>query len=223
MEQSRVALITGGTSGLGYELVKTFLEAGWEVATCGRRKAIIDRLKSEGADNFVADVCDISIDSSVAVFLREVEEKFGRIDLLVLNAASLGPVPLPLISDISIKDLRMTFETNFFGNFQFLKRALPLMKKNGKIIHITSDAATTPYKGWGAYASSKAAFDMIIKILNTELSSDKITAAVFDPGDMDTEMHRRAIPSDASSLKDPRDAARDLYFRIVEKGGILND
>ena len=215
MDEKKVAVITGGTSGLGKETVKLFIERGWKVATCGRRRARIDLLNSEGNDNLLADICDISIDSSTSLFINKVERKFGGIDILILNAAALGPVPLPEVPNISLKDLRMTFETNFFGNFQFLKRALPLLRDGGKIIHVTSDAATTPYPGWGAYSSSKIAFDMLLKILDKELISRKISAFSFDPGDMDTDMHRTALPADTSDLKDPRAAAIELFEKVT--------
>lgn len=208
---------------MGYELVKTFLKEDWAVATCGRRKAIIDRMNSDGNDDLLAEICDVAIESSVVVFLREVAREFGGINLLVLNAAALGPTPLPEISNMNLKDLRMTFETNFFGNFQVLQRALPLMRTEGKIVHITSDAATVPYPGWGAYSSSKVAFDTIIKILDKEPSPKNIRAFTFDPGDMDTEMHHKAIPDDISHLKDPKDAAKELYLLITGKEKMVID
>lgn len=211
-------VITGGTSGLGHESVKAFLAGKWNVATCGRRRSIIDRMNSDGNENLLAEVCDIRIESSVAIFLRAIERRFGRIDLLILNAAALGPVPLPEIKNLEINDLRMTFETNFFGNFQLLKRALPLMNSGGKIVHVTSDAASTPYSGWGAYSSSKIAFDMLLKILDKELANRSIRAFSLDPGDMDTDMHHAAIPGDSANLKDPRIAAKELFEKLASKG-----
>jgi NAD(P)-dependent dehydrogenase (short-subunit alcohol dehydrogenase family) len=219
MNEKKVVVITGGTSGLGLETVKLFLGSGWKVATCGRRKARIDKLNSEGNPNLLADICDISIDSSSALFLKEVEQSFGRIDILILNAATLGPIPLREVSDLNIMDLRMTFEINFFGNFQFMRMALPLLRDGGKIVHITSDAATTPYPGWGAYSSSKIAFDLLLKILDKEIASRRITAFSFDPGDMDTPMHRAALPDDKLNLKDPRIAARELFEKVTDKEG----
>ncbi len=176
-------------------------------------------MNSEGNPNLLADICDISIDSSIAFFLKKVEQSFGRIDILILNAATLGPIPLREISDLNIIDLRMTFEVNFFGNFQFLRMALPLLRDGGKIVHITSDAATTPYPRWGAYSSSKVAFDMLIKILDKEVVSRRITAFSFDPGDMDTPMHHAALPDDKSDLKDPIIAARELFEKITDQEG----
>ncbi len=219
MNPKYTAIITGGTSGLGFETVKVLDRKGWRVATCGRRNAIIERIKKDSDNRILAEVCDIRIDSSISLFLGKVEDAFKGIDVLVLNAADIGPVPLPTIENLETRDLRMTFETNFFGNFNFLKLALPLMRDGGIVVHITSDAAKEPYPGWAAYSSSKAAFDILIKILNEELKARRIKAFSFDPGDMNTAMHHLAIPDDRSPLKDPKVSAEELFMEIRKRVG----
>jgi NAD(P)-dependent dehydrogenase (short-subunit alcohol dehydrogenase family) len=218
METKKSMVITGGTSGLGNELMNAFLNEGWTVAVCGRRKERIEKIRREN-DNVLAEICDIRIEPAIALFLEKVKMEFGGIDVLILNAAGIGPLPLPKIEDLRIEDLRLIFETNFFGNFNFLKYSLPLLRKGGMVIHITSDAATTPYPGWGAYSSSKAAFDTIIRILNVELEEKRIKALSYDPGDMDTEMHHIALPEDRSPLKSPKDAASVLLREIIGRLG----
>jgi NAD(P)-dependent dehydrogenase (short-subunit alcohol dehydrogenase family) len=218
METKKSMVITGGTSGLGNELMNAFLNEGWMVAVCGRRMERIEKIRREN-DNVLAEICDIRIEPAIALFLEKVKMQFGGIDVLILNAASIGPLPLPKIEDLRIEDLRLIFETNFFGNFNFLKYSLPLLRKGGMVIHITSDAATTPYPGWGAYSSSKAAFDTIIRILNAELEEKRIKALSYDPGDMDTEMHHIALPEDRSPLKSPKDAASVLLREIMGRLG----
>jgi len=121
------------------------------VAVCGRRMERIEKIRREN-DNVLAEICDIRIEPAIALFLEKVKMQFGGIDVLILNAASIGPLPLPKIEDLRIEDLRLIFETNFFGNFNFLKYSLHLLRKGGMVIHVTSDAATTPYPGWGAYS-----------------------------------------------------------------------
>ncbi len=219
METERTIVITGGTSGLGYEVMNAFLNAGWKVAVCGRRKWIIEKIRREHNELVLAEICDIRIESSISIFLNKVERKLGGIDVLILNAASIGSLPLPKIENLGIEDLRLTFETNFFGNFNFLKYSIPMLRDGGMVVHITSDAATTPYPGWGAYSSSKAAFDTIIRILNVEMKERKIQAFSYDPGDMDTEMHHMALPDDRSPLKSPKDAASALLREIMGRIG----
>jgi NAD(P)-dependent dehydrogenase (short-subunit alcohol dehydrogenase family) len=212
-------VITGGTSGLGYEIMNTFLNEGWKVAVCGRRKAEIEKIKREHYNSILAEICDIRIEAAISLFLNKVKTELGGIDVLILNAATIGPLPLPKVEDLRIEDLRMTFETNFFGNFNFLKYSLPLLREDSMIIHITSDAATVPYPGWGAYSSSKAAFDAIVRVLNVELKERKIQAFSYDPGDMDTEMHHKALPNDLSPLKNPKDVSKALLREIMRRLG----
>ncbi|KAA8922157.1 SDR family oxidoreductase [Thermoplasma sp.] len=220
MENKRNAVITGATSGLGFELMNALPDDGWNVAVCGRRKNLIDEIRKRQDRRILAEVCDIRVEQSIVLFLKKVERELGEIDLLVLNAATIGPLPLRRLEELKLEDLRWTFETNFFGNFNFMKHSLPLLREYSLIIHITSDAATVPYPGWGPYSSSKAAFDMLIKILNEELRDRHISAFSFDPGDMDTEMHRSALPEDRSPLKDPKVAASDLVQEIRRRSAV---
>ncbi|PYB68180.1 hypothetical protein DMB44_05515 [Thermoplasma sp. Kam2015] len=217
MSAEKSIVITGGTSGLGYEIMNAFLNAGWNVAICGRRKAEIEKIRSKRNGQLIAEICDIRIESSISIFLNKVKMEYGGIYVLILNAATIGPLPLPKVEELRIEDLRMTFETNFFGNFNFLKYSIPLLKDGGIVVHITSDAATVPYAGWSAYSSSKAAFDAIIRILNVELTERKIQAFSYDPGDMDTEMHHMALPEDRSPLKNPKDVAGKLLDEVMER------
>lgn len=207
-------LVTGGTSGLGGALVDVFLQNGWKVSTCGRRRSIIDEMKNAYGERICAMVCDLRVDSFVSAFLNEVQEKMGGLDVLILNAGTIGQVPLPTVEEMDLKGLRMMFETNFFGNVSFLKKSLPLLRNGGLVVHITSDSAIRPYKRWGAYASAKAAMDILIKILDLELEDRNIRALSIDPGDMNTEMHRLAIPDDTSPLKNPMDSAQEVFRKI---------
>lgn len=218
--EQKNAIITGGTSGLGMHLVKLFLDRGWKVATLGRRQKELDKLKQRYPEgNLIAVQCDIRIESQVSNFIESAMKELGSVDLCVLNAGTLGPSELPRVSALDTVDLRMTFETNFFANFNLLKGALGL--KNGRIaiVHVTSDAVKGMYPGWGAYGASKAAMDFIVSTLQNESDSSEIEAFSFDPGDMDTEMHHLALP-DEEGLKDPAESAQELYELVRERGGI---
>ncbi|HKJ96466.1 MAG TPA: SDR family oxidoreductase [Thermoplasmataceae archaeon] len=217
MSTERAAFITGGTSGLGNSLVRLFLDNGWKVATCGRRKNLLDELARDHGDDLLALACDIRFDNHLDSVIERIEEKWGSIDLIVLNAGEVGPVPLPEVYGTTLMDLRKTMETNFFANFNIIRKFAGLMKNPSLIAHITSDASSSPYPGWGAYGSSKAAMDQLIRILDEESKCSGINAFSFDPGDMRTEMHRKAIPEDdPDSLKEPDVSALEL-FSIVEK------
>ncbi len=215
-ERKNNVMITGGTSGLGRSLVKLFVSEGWNVATLGRRSDLLERLTGEfPEESLLAVQCDIKVESQLRSFFSKVEEKFGFIDVAILNAGTLGPSNLPVLTGLSLLDLRMTFETNLFANFNVLRKSLDLRRKKQIVVHVTSDAVNGKYPGWGAYGASKTAMDFLISTLQNEMDPDQVRAVSFDPGDMDTEMHRLALPDDVS-LKDPDDSAKEL-FELVEK------
>ena len=88
------------------------------------------------------------------------------------------------------------------------------------MINITSDAAVTPYAGWGAYGMSKAALSQMSRIWNEELREHGVRVEVFDPGDMDTPLHALAVPeADPATLKKPSDSARELLELIAAAAG----
>lgn len=215
-ETGKNIIITGGTSGLGRSLVNLFLEKGWNVSTLGRRSKELDMLKSQHpGDNFLAIPCDIRVESQVKNFFQQYRDRFHNVDVAILNAGTLGPAKLPEISNLDLIDLRMTFETNFFANFSVIKEILGLKAGNQTIVHITSDVVLGKYPGWGAYGASKAAMDFLVDTLEEESASVGLRTFTFDPGDMDTEMHRLALPDD-KDLKDPAESARELYNIIAE-------
>ena len=218
-EKRNTILITGGTSGLGRSLVRLFLERGWNVATLGRRSSLLEKLSEEfPGDNLLAIQCDINVASQLTGFFTEVKGAFGAIDATILNAGTLGPSKLPEISELSLIELRMTFETNLFANFNIIRESLALREGRQILVHVTSDAVKGLYPGWGAYGASKAAMDFIIGTLQKESCTNEVVAVSFDPGDMDTEMHRKALPDD-KDLKDPGVSTVEL-FNLVTKLGV---
>jgi len=134
----------------------------------------------------------------------------GPIDLLVHNASTLGPTPLRLLLDTECEDLQHVLETNLIGPFR-LSRVIAgsmALRKTGTIVHISSDASVNAYERWGAYAVSKAALDHLSRIWAAELGGRGGRVLSVDPGEMDTLMHRRALPNaDPSTLASPDQVA----------------
>ncbi len=219
----KTVLITGGTSGLGRELVRVFLENGWNVGTFGRRSQLVKELKSEnGSENLLIQQCDITLSNQIDLFLESLWSRFEHVNLVILNAGALGPTPLKPFRELNLDAFREVYETNLFANVSLIKK---LMKhsdmEHTTFVHVTSDAGSTPYATWSPYGSSKAAMDFVIRIINIENQNTGFRAFSFDPGDMNTEMHRQALPDDKpESLRNPAESALELYD-IIRKGDYI--
>jgi NAD(P)-dependent dehydrogenase (short-subunit alcohol dehydrogenase family) len=215
----RVA-ITGGTSGLGLALVKLFSERGARVAFVARdaqRVAAVAR-STPGTHGLVGDV---SLKRDIYPLALQITAALGGLDVLVNNASHLGPVPLALLADTECEDLETALATNLLGPFRLTKAllgALGASARDGRparVINITSDAAVTPYPGWGAYGASKAALAHLSSIWNEELRAHGVQVMAIDPGDMDTPLHALAVPeADPATLKRPALAAREIVALI---------
>src|SRR5215468_10487106 len=189
----RVA-ITGGTSGLGLALVRELLGRGARVAFVARtpgRVAEVTRTHA-GVHGIVGDV---SVKNDIHPIAVQIVGELGGLDVLVNNASDLGPTPLRLLADTDCEDLERALATNLLGPFRLTKAVLGALTasaregRGGVVLNISSDAALTPYPGWGAYGASKAALHHISRIWNAELAEQGVRLLSLDPGDMDTPLH----------------------------------
>jgi NAD(P)-dependent dehydrogenase (short-subunit alcohol dehydrogenase family) len=179
-----VALITGGSAGLGQALVEALTAEDWTVITDARDG---DRLAAVGGPTLtrvVGDVADPDHRSALAV---EVE-RLGRLDLLVHNASTLGPVPLRSLRDVSQQDLARTWQVNAAAPLALTCALLPWLRAAaGVVIALSSDAAIEHYPTWGAYGASKAALDHLTLTLGAE--EGLTTYAVHAPGRLPRRRH----------------------------------
>ena len=219
----RVA-VTGGTSGLGLALVEAFAARGDAVAFVARDAANVRRVAARvtGSHGIVGDV---SRKADIHAIALQIGGALGGLDVLIHNASSLGPVPLALLADTECEDVEAALATNLLGPFRLTKALLGLLSSSARdagvagprslVVNVTSDAAVTPYAGWGAYGASKAALLHMSRIWHEELVPHGVGVIAVDPGDMDTPLHAAAVPdADPAALKRPRDAARELIARI---------
>ena len=217
----RVA-VTGGTSGLGLALVQDLRRTGAEVAFLARHG---DRVREVARDipGTHGIVGDVARKTETHVLAGRILAALGGLDVLIHNASSLGPVPLALLADTECEDLEIALATNVLGPFRLTKAllgALTASAREGRaalVIHVVSDAALTPYCGWGAYGASKAALWHLGRIWDEELKVHGVHMHAIDPGDMDTPLHALAVPdADRASLKRPETSAREIVAHIEE-------
>ena len=218
-EGLRVA-ITGGTSGLGFALVKALRERGAHVAFVARHPPRVRELAQQ-LDGTHGIAGDVSRKDETHPLALRITATLGGLDVLINNASSLGPVPLALLADTDCEDLEEALATNLVGPFRLTKAllgALTAAAREGRpalVVNISSDAAVTPYAGWGAYGASKAALLHLSRIWDEEVRPHGVRVLSVDPGDMDTPLHAQAVPdADPATLKQPHDAAEEILALI---------
>ena len=195
----RVALVTGGTRGIGREIAATMARCGARVAVSGRdaaRAADTASALGGGARGFAADVARIA---DVQRMIGEVEEAFGAIDILVNNA---GITRDNLLMRLRDEDWDAVLQTNLTGAFAATRAATRGMMKRrwGRIINITSVVGITGNKGQANYAASKAGLIGFTKAVAKELASRNILANAIAPGFIETDMTAELSPEARASL-----------------------
>jgi NAD(P)-dependent dehydrogenase (short-subunit alcohol dehydrogenase family) len=205
--------ITGGTSGLGRALVGEWRARGTAVAFVARRSEGIRQVAGELPGTF-GIAGDVARKDDIYPMATQILGALGGLDVLVNNASSLGPVPLALLGDTACEEFEAALATNLLGPFRLTKALLGALAasardgRGGVVVNIISDAAITPYPGWGAYGASKAALAQMSRIWNEELRAEGVRVLTIDPGDMDTPLHAQALPdADPATLLRPAEAA----------------
>ena len=203
----RVAIITGGSRGLGATLATDLVGDGWTVVVDARDAATLAataaRIRTDAitGGRLIEVAGDVS-DAAHRTALVQTARAAGSLELVVNNASVLGPSPLHHLGEHPLDALGQIFDVNVVAPLGLIQLALPDLRHNrGTVIDVSSDAAVEGYEGWGGYGSSKAALDQLSKVLAAEENNVRIYA--FDPGDMRTEMHQQAFPGEDISDRPP--------------------
>ncbi|TYK50795.1 SDR family NAD(P)-dependent oxidoreductase [Actinomadura decatromicini] len=206
---ARTALITGASRGLGLALARALARDGWRVVADARDA---DALKA-ALGEIDGDVTAVPGDVTDPAHRAELVRAAGSgLDLLVNNASTLGPTPLPRLADLAVADLADTFATNVLAPLALIQDVLPRLRgRRGAVLNITSDAAVEGYAAWGGYGASKAALEQLSNVLAAEEPDVAVWWA--DPGEMNTAM-LRAAGEDADAAPPPEEAAAAL-LRLV--------
>jgi NAD(P)-dependent dehydrogenase (short-subunit alcohol dehydrogenase family) len=216
-----VAIITGASRGFGRALARSFAIDGWNLVLDARRPEELETARAEfaalGAEVIALAGNVNSADHRVA--LIESARGLGSLDLLVNNASTLGPSPLPLLESYDLGELRAVYEVNTLAPLALIQLALPLLKRShGTVVSLTSDAAVEAYEGWGGYGSSKAALDQLHRVLAQEVT--EVQFYTFDPGDMRTEMHQAAFPGQDISDRPEPEAVVPAMRSLLDSGAL---
>ncbi len=222
------AVVTGGSRGLGRALGAELARAGARVVLVARDRGPLDeavaaiRARGGEAHGVVADVGaelpardggDSGTNDDATAIAGQAAALVGSVDLLINNASTLGPVPLRLLLDTDCEDLSRALAVNLVGPFRLTKAIVGAMvlRGQGTVLNISSDAGVEAYERWGAYGASKAALDHLTRTWAAELAGTGVRVLAVDPGEMNTRMHAQAVPdADPTTLADPARVAAGI-------------
>ena len=196
--KGKVAIVTGSTSGIGIGIAKLFAAEGAKVVVCGRRQekgqAVVDSIVKEGGEAFY-HFMDITALESIDALLKDTVEKYGKIDILVNNAANVA-LKDGRVDELTVDMWDATFQSDLRGTFYAVKAVLPYMKENkgGSIINIGSMASCGGDLGSTAYACAKAGVDMLTKATALQYGKENIRCNCVRPGLIVTPENEAHVP-----------------------------
>jgi NAD(P)-dependent dehydrogenase (short-subunit alcohol dehydrogenase family) len=210
---SRIALITGGTRGIGYAVAEALIRAGDHVAITGTTDDSVVKaehsLSAIGPGQVAGIVCDVRDASATELAVRTVVARFGGIDVLV-NSAGVG-VGVP-VSDLPHDEWDRIIGTNLTGVFNCCKAAIPHLRARGGgwIVNISSLSSTSPFAGGAAYCASKAGVNAFSEALMQELRLENIRVTCILPGSVATGFSGRSADTGADWKLHPEDVAEAI-------------
>jgi dihydroanticapsin dehydrogenase len=184
----KVALVTGGSRGIGFAIAKILSDNGASVVITSKNSEKIKQAEAKISNSF-GITCDIKKKNEVQNVLDQTIKKFGKLDILVNNAGIFPKIKL--LHEIEEEEWNEVLDVNLTGQFRFTKEAIPhLQKTSGCIINISSDAGLKAYQGFNAdaYSASKAALIVLTKCWALEYAKNKIRVNCICPGVVDTDM-----------------------------------
>ena len=217
----RIALVTGAGRGIGAAIVEALAVRGAHVVLTARSadelEQVEERIFSAGGSATIAPL-DLTETDSIARLARAVGERWGRLDMLVLNAARLGT--LAAVPAIDQRELAQVLTLNVSAQAALIAAFDPLLRKAeaGRVIGMTSTVARAPRAFWGMYGASKAAFETLLAAYGDEVENiSKVRVAIVNPGATRTKMRARAYPGeDPASVKPPEVVGERIAELLIE-------
>ncbi|GLQ56251.1 SDR family oxidoreductase [Devosia nitrariae] len=225
MGQGKVALVTGGSSGIGRATAIGLAKAGYRVAICGRRtEALAETARAAG--NAFAQTCDVTDPSEVAHFFSEVREQFGHIDVVFNNAGRSAPATS--FGDVDVALWQSMIDTNLNGAFYVAREAFRTMRdqhpQGGRIINNGSISAYVPRPGAAPYTASKHAITGLTKAISLDGRGYNIACGQIDIGnvatDMTSIMTTGTLQANGTIMPEPTFDVRHVVDAVIHMAGL---
>lgn len=213
----KVAMISGGSRGLGAALARRYAEEGASISICARGeenlRRVADEIRESGA-GCLAVPADVSVEADVGDWMDATREEFGRVDVLVNNASLLGP--RTSVAQYPAEEWRKVLDVSLTGVFLCSRAAVPALRESdGSLINVSSGVGDHGRPLWGAYSVSKNGVEALSQIMAGELEEDGVRVNMVDPGAMRTEMRAAAYPDeDPDTLPTPYEVS-DVFVYLA--------
>ncbi len=189
------ALITGGTTGIGFATAKRFLEEGAQVAISGQNRERLQEALGKLGNNAIGILADLSLVSNVQTMIDYVQRDLGSLDILVANAGITKPAPVNMVDEAHINE---QFDINFKGVFFTVQKALPILNNPASIVLNTSCLDEMGMPGMSIYSASKAAVRSLARSFSAELVGQGIRVNAVSPGPIETPIYSKlGMPAEA--------------------------
>jgi NAD(P)-dependent dehydrogenase (short-subunit alcohol dehydrogenase family) len=191
--KSKVAVITGGNSGIGFGIAEAFKNEGAHGSIVGRNPTTLSHSLAQLGDDFIAINADVTNLTDLERTFKQTAEKFGKIDVLVANA---GAGTTGTVAELTETDYDNTMDLNLKSVYFTVQKALPYKNDGSSIILIGSNAAHRAYPSFGLYGAAKAAVIFFAKSFSNDLLERKIRVNVITPGTTDTPAFDKFVPAE---------------------------
>ena len=222
--KDKVAVITGGTKGIGRSIAEALLREGAKVFICARDKFQLKRALEQLSHfgRVEGEICDVRSSTQVEVMLDECVRLFGGVDILV-NNAGVG-VFGKTVEETSTDEFEWVLQTNLFGVFYTCHHAIPLMKlrNGGHIINISSLAGQSAHPKMATYNASKFALNGFTEAMMQEVRSDNIKVSLICPGSVNTEFGDQEITEEKAWQLQADDIAGVVLELLKQKSNALS-
>jgi NAD(P)-dependent dehydrogenase (short-subunit alcohol dehydrogenase family) len=191
--KDKVAVITGGNSGIGFGIAQEFKNEGAKGVIVGRNQETLNSAAAQLGDNFIAINADVTNVADLERVFKETSEKFGKIDVIVANA---GAGAVGTVATFNEAEFDMAIDLNLKSVYFTVQKALPHMNDGGSVILIGSNAAHRAYANFTLYGAAKSAVIFLAKGFSSDLLDRKIRANVITPGTTDTPAFDKFVPAE---------------------------
>lgn len=222
--EGRIALVTGASRGIGAAVAKRYAAEGAHLILVARTQGGLEevddavRAARGGGDDAGATLVPLDLRDyeGIARLGAAIFQRFGRLDVLVGNAALLGT--LSPMGHIEPAEWDEVMAVNVTANWHLIRSCDPLLQLSeaGRAIFVTSGVARSVFAYWGAYATSKAALEMMVKVYAAEIEKTSVRANLLDPGVVRTRMRAKAMPGEDPMTLPPPEAITERFVELAE-------